>query len=247
MPSSRPTPAWWRSGAVGTSIRWTWPPARRRASRAMAPTHCAMACPIGSTLRNCTWVPASGGRPIPNRSATCNSIPAAEPFFPHADMLGTRAFSEPERYPQAGENNPDVHLGVIAATGGATRWLEVGDTRNAYLIARAGWMPNARAVYILRMNRVQNKIEMVSIDAESGEATRVFQESDPHWINLDGDIEFLKDGKRFLWTSQRDGGFRHIFLYSNDGKSVKQLTKGNWEVTAINAVDEAEAGGRIYY
>ena len=61
-----------------------------------------------------------------------------EPVFPHADMLGKRAFSEPERYPQAGENNPDVHLGVIAATGGPTKWLEVGDTRNAYLIARAG-------------------------------------------------------------------------------------------------------------
>ena len=75
----------------------------------------------------------------------------------------------------------------------------------------------------------------------------MFQESDPHWINLEGDIEFLKDGKRFLWTSQRDGGFRHIFLSSIDGKSVKQLTKGNWEVTAINAVNEAEAGGRIYY
>ena len=97
------------------------------------------------------------------------------------------------------------------------------------------------------MNRVQNKLEMVSIDAESGAATTVFQESDPHWINLDGDIEFLKDGKRFLWTSQRDGGFRHIFLSSLDGKSVKQLTRGNWEVTAINAVDEDEAGGRIYY
>ena len=80
-----------------------------------------------------------------------------------------------------------------------------------------------------------------------GEATSVFKESDPHWINLEGDIEFLKDGKRFLWTSQRDGGFRHIFLSSIDGKSVKQLTKGNWEVTAINAVDESESGGRVYY
>jgi len=170
-----------------------------------------------------------------------------EPVFPHADMLGTRAFSEPERYPQAGENNPDVHLGVIAATGGPTKWLEVGDTRNMYLIARAGWMPDARSVYILRMNRVQSKIEMVSIDAESGAASTVFRESDPHWINLEGDIEFLKDGKRFLWTSQRDGGFRHIFLSSNDGKSVKQLTRGDWEVTGINAVNEAEAGGRIYY
>jgi dipeptidyl-peptidase-4 len=162
-----------------------------------------------------------------------------EPVFPHADMLGTRAFAEPERYPQAGENNPDVHLGVIAATGGPTKWLEGGDTRNMYLLARA------RSVYILRMNRVQSKIEMVSIDAESGAASTVFRESDPHWINLEGDVEFLKDDKRFLWTSQRDGGFRHIFLSSNDGKSVKQLTKGDWEVTAINAVNEAE--DRIYY
>jgi len=168
-----------------------------------------------------------------------------EPVFPHADMLGTRAFSEPERYPQAGENNADIHLGAVAATGGPTKWFDVGDTRNAYLIARAGWMPNGRSMYMLRMNRVQNKLEMIAIDAESGETNSIFKESDPYWINLESDIEFLKDGKRFLWTSERDGGFRHIFLYTNDGKSVKQLTKGNWEVAAINAVDEA--GERVFY
>ncbi|MCU1236888.1 MAG: peptidase dipeptidylpeptidase domain protein [Candidatus Solibacter sp.] len=168
-----------------------------------------------------------------------------EPVFPHADMLGTRAFAEPERYPQAGENNPDVHLGIIPASGGPTKWLEVGDTRNAYLIARAGWMPNARSVYMLRLNRVQNKLEMISIDAESGEPSVIFKESDPHWINLQGDIDFLRDGTRFLWTSQRDKGYRHIFLSSNDGKSVTQLTKGPWEVTAINAVDEA--AGVVYF
>src|SRR5215471_6174129 len=168
-----------------------------------------------------------------------------EPVFPHADMLGTRAFAEPERYPQAGENNPDVRRGIVPATGGPTRWMEVGETRDTYLIARAGWMPGSRSVYILRMNRVQNKIEMVAIDVESREASSVFKESDPYWINLMGDIQFLGDGKRFLWTSQRDGGFRHIFLSSNDGKSVKQLTRGPWEVTAINAVDEA--AGRLWY
>jgi dipeptidyl-peptidase-4 len=166
-----------------------------------------------------------------------------EPVFPHADMLGNRAFAEPERYPQAGENNPDVRLGIVQATGGPTKWLEVGDTRNAYLIARAGWMPNARSVYMVRMNRVQNKLEMDAIDAESGELSTVFKESDPYWINLYGDIEFLRNGKQFLWTSQRDGGYRHLFLSSNDGKSVQQLTKGQWEVTAINAVTD----DRIYF
>jgi dipeptidyl-peptidase-4 len=168
-----------------------------------------------------------------------------EPVFPHADMLGVRAIAEPERYPQAGENNPDVRLGVIAATGGVTRWLEVGETRDTYLIARAGWMPGSRAVYVLRMNRLQNKLEMLAIDVESREATSVFKESDPYWINLVGDIQFLKDGKRFLWTSQRDGGYRHIFLSSNDGKNVRQLTRGPWEVTAIDGVDEA--AGRLWY
>jgi dipeptidyl-peptidase 4 len=168
-----------------------------------------------------------------------------EPAFPHADMLGVRAFAEPERYPQAGENNADVHLGVVAAAGGATKWLDVGDTRNSFLIARAGWMPGSRSVYVLRMNRVQSQLEMLAIEVESGRKSSVFQESDPYWINLEGDIQFLKDGRQFLWTSQRDGGFRHLYLYSNDGKQVRQLTKGNWEVAAVNAVDEA--GGRLYY
>jgi len=56
-----------------------------------------------------------------------------EPVYPHEDTLRVRALYEPERYPQAGENNPDVHLGVVSAAGGATRWLDVGDTRDSFL------------------------------------------------------------------------------------------------------------------
>jgi dipeptidyl-peptidase-4 len=169
-----------------------------------------------------------------------------EPMFPHEDLLRTRALYEPERYPQAGENNADVHLGVVPAAGGPTRWLEVGDTRHSYLIARAGWMPDSKSVYAIRTNRVQNRLEMLSIDAGSGASSTIFRESDPYWINLRGDVIFLKDSKRFLWTSERDG-FRHIYLYSSDGKNVRQLTQGSWEVTGIAAVNEAEAGGRVFY
>jgi len=134
-------------------------------------------------------------------------------------------------------------LGVAPATGGETRWLDVGDTRNAYLIARAGWMPDSSNVYTIRLNRVQNKLEMFSLNVESGARTTIFQESDPYWINLDGDAYFLADGTHFLWTSERDGGFRHIFLYSNDGKTVKQLTRGAWEVRGINGFNDT----RVYY
>jgi len=61
------------------------------------------------------------------------------------------------------------------------------------------------------------------------------READPYWINVSGDVQFLKDRKRFLWTSERDG-YRHIYLYSNDGKESTQLTKGEWEVRGIAAV-----------
>ncbi len=167
-----------------------------------------------------------------------------EPVFPHEDLLRVRALFEPQRYPQVGENNAEVRLGVVPAAGGATKWLDAGDTRDAYLIARGGWMPDSKAVYAIRLNRVQTKLEMLAIDVASGEAKTVFSETDPYWINLSGDIRFLKDGKRFLWTSERDG-FRHIYLYSLTGDAVKQLTKGAWEVSAINAVDEA--AGLVFY
>jgi dipeptidyl-peptidase-4 len=169
-----------------------------------------------------------------------------EPVYPHEDILRVRGLYEPERYPQAGENNATVRLGVVAALGGPTRWYDVGETRDDYLIARAGWMPDGRSLYVLRFNRVQNHDELLSLNVESGARSTIFEESDPYWINLEGDVRFLRDGRHFLWTSQRgEGGFRHLFLYSNDGKDVRQLTSGAWEVTAIDAVDEDAR--RIFY
>ena len=170
----------------------------------------------------------------------------AEPSYPHEDLLRLRAVYEPERYPQAGDNNAVIRLGVVSLAGGPTRWYDVGDTRTSYLIARAGWMPGSRALYVLRFNRVQNRDALFSIDLETGARATIFEESDPYWINLKGDIRFLDDGRRFLWTSERGaGGYRHIFLYSNDGKAVQPLTSGAWEVTGILAVDESS--GRVFY
>ncbi len=167
-----------------------------------------------------------------------------EPLFPHEDLLKPKALFEPERYPQAGDNNADVHVGVVSATGGPSKWLEVGDTRRASIIARAGWMPDSKGVYVARTNRVQNRLELLSIDLESGTPSTILRETDPHWINLEGDVHFLKDGKRFIWSSERDG-YRHLYLYSNDGSSVKPLTKGTWEVRDLAGVDETN--GRVFF
>jgi dipeptidyl-peptidase-4 len=167
-----------------------------------------------------------------------------EPLFPHADFLGVHAVFEPERYPQAGENNATVRLGVVPAAGGPTRWIDAATTTTSDLLARAGWMPDSRRLYLMRMNRMQNQLEALAIDIDSGNASSIFRESDPYWINLRGDLRFVEGGKRFLWTSERDG-YRHVYLYSSDGKEVQQITRGEWEVSDIAGVDES--GRRIFY
>ena len=167
-----------------------------------------------------------------------------EPIYPHVDLRKYRALLEPQRYPQAGENNADVRVGVMPAAGGPIRWMDTGDTRERYLIARVAWMPDNRSVLIQRLTRVQNQLELLAADIATGAPKLVLRETDPYWVNLDDNPRFLKDG-RFLWTSERDGGFRHIFLCSNDGSEQKQLTKGEWEVRDIVGVDEAAS--RVFY
>ena len=169
---------------------------------------------------------------------------SGEPLYPHGDLRGSRAVFEPQRYPQAGQNNADVRLGVISANGGMTQWLDVGDTVNSYLIARVGWVPDSKNLYVARTNRIQDQLAFLLYDVASGKSRTVYSEADPYWINVQGDPLFLKGGKQFLWTSER-GGFRHLWIYSTDGAEPKPVTRGDWEVTDVAGLDEN--AGRVYY
>jgi dipeptidyl-peptidase 4 len=159
-----------------------------------------------------------------------------EPVFPQVSLLNTRGVLEPERYPQPGDPNADVRLGVVSATGGATRWMDLGEPRE-FLLARAVWSPSSREILVERLNRVQNNLYLMLTDAATGAARVVLHEEDPQWINVLGEPRFLGKGERFLWTSERSG-FRHLYLYGIDGTLQKQLTSGDWEVTSVDGVDE---------
>ncbi len=166
-----------------------------------------------------------------------------EPIFPQVSLLNVRGKLEPERYPQPGDPNPDVRIGVVAAEGGATRWLDLGDTRER-LLARVEWLPSSAAVAVERLNRVQNRLDLLVADARSGASHVLLHEEDPYWINLNNHLHFFHDGSRFLWGSERDG-FLHLYLYGMDGKQERQITRGEWQVEKVLQVDEARS--RIYY
>jgi dipeptidyl-peptidase-4 len=159
-----------------------------------------------------------------------------EPIFPEVSLLNPRAVLEPERYPQPGDPNAEVRLGIVPVAGGETKWMDLGDTRNS-LLARIVWSPSGEEIMAERLNRVQNRLDLLMANVSTGLSRVVLHEEDPYWINVSGEPIFLGTGDRFLWTSERSG-FRHIYLYSADGKLLKQLTSGEWQVDNITAVDD---------
>lgn len=165
-----------------------------------------------------------------------------EPIYPHVDHLPVAAVAEPQRYPKAGSPNADVHVGVVSAIGGATRWLDFGETRD-HLIARLHWSPDGRNVAVHKLNRVQNKLQILSNEIESNTVRTLAQETDPAWINLHNDFRFLSKGG--ILTTSEQGGYRHIYLSRDGANHSVQLTKGDWEVSSVSCVDEP--GARIFY
>jgi dipeptidyl-peptidase 4 len=158
-----------------------------------------------------------------------------EPMFPQVDLLSWRALAEPERFPQPGTPNADVRLGVVAAEGGPTRWMDIGEPRD-HLLARVYWAPDSHAVAYERLNRIQNRLDLGLADVRTGASKMLLTEEDSYWVNVNDDFQFLSRGRQFLWGSERDG-YLHLYLYSIDDKHV-QITKGDWEVTQVVGVNE---------
>ncbi len=166
-----------------------------------------------------------------------------EAVYPHVDLTGLEAIYEPQRYPRAGTPNAAVRLGVAPAAGGRTVWMDLGDPTQG-LLARVAWTPDSASLFVQRLNRVQNRLDLVRAEAASGKTSVLFTERDSAWVNVADDLRFLSGGKQFLWSSERDG-FRHLYLYAEDGILRRRLTEGSWEVTDVGCVDEP--GRAVYY
>ncbi|MGH7669410.1 MAG: S9 family peptidase [Gemmatimonadaceae bacterium] len=151
-------------------------------------------------------------------------------------------FTVPVQYPKAGTTNSAVRVGVVSAAGGPVTWIKLpGDRRNNYV----PWMEWAGTGQLLiqHLNRAQNRDAVVLADARSGAPHTVFVETDSAWVDLVAEVPWLDGGKSFLWSSERDG-WRHIYDISRDGKTVKLLTPGDYDVEGVAAVDEP--GGWLY-
>jgi len=175
--------------------------------------------------------------PDSQRIAFLETDQSMVPRYPLTTLTTTQASVDLQRYPKAGDPNPKVRLGV----------LDIGDPRSevswfdpgAEYLPRCSWAPDKRLI-VQSLDRSQKNLRVESIDTSTGERTVLLTETDTNWINIHDDLRFLAGGKGFLWSSERSG-LRRLYLYESDGTLVRQLTDGNWEVSAVAGVDQ-EAG-----
>ena len=166
---------------------------------------------------------------------------AGVPIQKRSEIYADRTEVVEQRYPAAGDPNVAIQLGVIAAKGGAVRWLDLGKNPDIYL-ARVDWI-DGRHLSFQRESRDQRSLDLIEADLASGKQRTLVTEHADKWLNLHGNLRFLDNGD-FLWASERSG-FQHLYLYGRDGKLKRQLTSGDWMVEDVLALDQAK--GLVYF
>ena len=150
----------------------------------------------------------------------------------------------PVQYPKVGTTNSSCKVGVVNVEGGETTWIRVpGDSRNIY-IARMDWAGNSDEIYVQKLNRMQNQLDVMLCDIKTGSVETILTDTDKAWIDINNDMHWFNDGKNFTWVSERDG-WRHIYDISRDGKNVNLITPGNFDIIEIETIDFKN--GWIYY
>ena len=135
-----------------------------------------------------------------------------------------------------------MQVGVVSASGGAAVWMKTaGDPRQIY-IPRMEWAGNSTEVIFQQLNRLQNTNQVIIGDAATGDVRTIFTDQDEAWVEV-MEFTWLGDGRALLWISERDG-WKHAYSVSRDGRSVRLLTPGDYDVLSVNAVDEK--GGWLY-
>jgi dipeptidyl-peptidase-4 len=162
---------------------------------------------------------------------------ARVPTFPIVDFLPVRNEVDWQRYPKAGAANAIPRLGVVGldkdGSAGPERLVSF-EPDDVYVLPQIGWTPDSRGVAFQHLNRAQSELELrlVPVPASAreplGTPRTLLRETSPAWVNSFGAPRFLKDGRRFLWFSERDG-FAHVYLCDLAG-ACRAVTQGSWLV-----------------
>jgi dipeptidyl-peptidase 4 len=141
------------------------------------------------------------------------------------------------KYPKAGEKNSEVNILIYSLADNKLVMVDTGKETDQY-IPRIKWTNDPNKLSIIRMNRLQNHLELMMADAASGKTSVVYQAKSDTYIDIHDHLHFLNDNQSFVFTHD-ESGFLHIYRYSiTDGKLLNTITSGNFEVMDIKGIDD---------
>jgi len=140
------------------------------------------------------------------------------------------------KYPKVGEENSkvDIHVYHVPSGKDVKAQYQQGDI----YIPRVKWTQADDKLVVYWMNRHQNHLKLLLTDAATGAATQLYEETNKYYVDINDDWWFLKNGKDFLFGSEKDGWYS-LYLHSIDGKKKVRLVNARYDIADINAVDEA--------
>ena len=146
------------------------------------------------------------------------------------------------KYPKAGEKNAQVSLHIHELIGGSTADIDLSPWPYEY-IPRMKWSKNPDQLAVQLLNRAQNDLVLLQVDMRENQTRVLLQEHDEAYVDIHDDLTFLNDNS-FIWPSEQDG-WRHLYHYNAQGELIRQLTQGNYDVTAFYGFNPRI--GRLYF
>ncbi len=165
-------------------------------------------------------------------------VPVARRF----EIFADRTEVIDQHYPAAGDPNVLIELMIVNPATGQQRKVDLGADKDIYLV-RADFSADAKTLVYQRQTRDQKRLDLVAVDVDTLAQRPLLSETSKTWVEIHNDLRFLKQKKAFIWASERSGR-KHLYLIGLDGKLQYPLSKGDWGVDNILAVDEA--GGKLY-
>ncbi|MCH7854332.1 MAG: DPP IV N-terminal domain-containing protein [Proteobacteria bacterium] len=147
-------------------------------------------------------------------------------------------------YPKVGEENSAARVGVVSLMSKETVWAKLPGIAKDMYIPRMDWANNSEQIIVQHLNRKQDTNDVYYADAKTGELTTVLIEKEQAFIEDVIDVTWFDEEDAFTWISERSG-WRHIYRVSRDGRSIVDLTPGDFDIVSMSVIDEAS--GWLYF
>jgi dipeptidyl-peptidase-4 len=146
------------------------------------------------------------------------------------------------KYPKVGEKNSMVDVFIYDIEKLKHHKVDLPDGEK--YIPRIKWTSTAETLCVMTLNRLQNRIQLYLAKSKNGKTDLLLEEKNKYYVDVHDNLTFLKDGKHFIWSSEKDG-YNHVYVYDMKGRTKHDLTPGKYDVTEFYGCDDVNQ--KIYY